>query len=160
MASNPGKLYNKSEGVKLTFSDVAGLEEAKEEIMEFVSFLKYPEKYRALGAKIPKVTNSMYGRLTPILILLLGQGALLVGPPGTGKTLLAKAAAGEANVPFYSVSGSDFIEMFVGVGPARVRRLGSCYVIATTEDAMCTFRCVVSLPRHRSMHRASSSSMR
>lgn len=103
-ASNPAKLYNKETGVKLSFSDVAGLEEAKEEIMEFVSFLKFPEQYRALGAKIPK-------------------GALLVGPPGTGKTLLAKATAGEASVPFYSVSGSDFIEMYVGVGPARVRGL-------------------------------------
>jgi len=89
---------------KMTFKDVAGCDEAKIEIMEFVDFLKQPSKYRDLGAKIPK-------------------GALLVGPPGTGKTLLAKATAGEANVPFLSISGSDFMEMFVGVGPARVRDL-------------------------------------
>lgn len=88
----------------MRFNDVAGCEEAKQEISEFVSFLKSPERYKALGAKIPK-------------------GALLVGPPGTGKTLLAKATAGEAGVPFYSVSGSDFIEVFGGVGPARVRDL-------------------------------------
>ena len=86
------------------FSDVAGLDEAKVEIMEFVSFLKQPQKYLELGAKIPR-------------------GALLVGPPGTGKTLLAKATAGEAGVPFFSTTGSDFVEMFVGVGPARVREL-------------------------------------
>merc|ERR1719157_339343 len=86
------------------FKDVAGLAEAKVEVMEVVDFLKNPEKYKSLGAKIPK-------------------GALLVGPPGTGKTLLAKATAGEASVPFLSVSGSDFIEMFVGVGPSRVRDL-------------------------------------
>merc|ERR1719439_339648 len=89
-------------GVK--FKDVAGLHEAKVEVMELVDFLKNPQKYHDLGAKIPK-------------------GALLTGPPGTGKTLLAKATAGEANVPFLSVSGSDFIEMFVGVGPSRVRDL-------------------------------------
>jgi AFG3 family protein len=87
--------------VKTGFNDVAGCDEAKQEIMEFVDFLKNPEKYKQLGARIPK-------------------GALLVGPPGTGKTLLAKATAGEANVPFFSISGSDFIEMFVGVGPSRV----------------------------------------
>lgn len=86
------------------FKDVAGCDEAKREIMEFVDFLKRGDKYKDLGAKIPK-------------------GALLVGPPGTGKTLLAKATAGEANVPFLSISGSDFMEMFVGVGPARVRDL-------------------------------------
>eukprot|EP00184_Porphyridium_aerugineum_P008644 CAMPEP_0184692784 /NCGR_PEP_ID=MMETSP0313-20130426/1107_1 /TAXON_ID=2792 /ORGANISM="Porphyridium aerugineum, Strain SAG 1380-2" /LENGTH=910 /DNA_ID=CAMNT_0027150633 /DNA_START=310 /DNA_END=3042 /DNA_ORIENTATION=- len=91
-------------GTRVTFNDVAGLDEAKLEIMEFVDFLKDTTKYERLGAKIPK-------------------GALLVGPPGTGKTLLAKAAAGEANVPFFSMSGSDFIEMFVGIGPARVRDL-------------------------------------
>jgi AFG3 family protein len=90
--------------VKVTFNDVAGLQEAKQEIMEFVDFLKNPGKFNTLGAKIPK-------------------GALLVGPPGTGKTLLAKAVAGEAGVPFFSMSGSDFIEMFVGVGPSRVRDL-------------------------------------
>eukprot|EP00879_Flechtneria_rotunda_P003123 GHRR01003344.1.p1 GENE.GHRR01003344.1~~GHRR01003344.1.p1 ORF type:complete len:711 (+),score=231.43 GHRR01003344.1:1158-3290(+) len=89
---------------KVTFRDVAGCDEAKQEIMEFVDFLNHPEKYKELGAKIPK-------------------GALLVGPPGTGKTLLAKATAGEAGVPFLSISGSDFMEMFVGVGPARVRDL-------------------------------------
>ena len=89
---------------KITFKDVAGLEEAKVEIMEIVDFLKNAPKYRELGAKIPK-------------------GALLVGPPGTGKTLLAKAVAGEANVPFLSISGSDFVEMFVGVGASRVRDL-------------------------------------
>ncbi|KAM7531872.1 hypothetical protein LguiB_035282 [Lonicera macranthoides] len=89
---------------KVFFKDVAGCDEAKQEIMEFVHFLKNPKKYEELGAKIPK-------------------GALLVGPPGTGKTLLAKATAGESGVPFLSISGSDFIEMFVGVGPARVRSL-------------------------------------
>ncbi|KAK2972351.1 hypothetical protein RJ640_014409, partial [Escallonia rubra] len=89
---------------KVFFKDVAGCDEAKQEIMEFVHFLKNPKKYEELGAKIPK-------------------GALLVGPPGTGKTLLAKATAGESNVPFLSISGSDFMEMFVGVGPARVRSL-------------------------------------
>lgn len=91
---------------KVSFKDVAGCDEAKAEIMEFVNFLKKPSKYRELGAKIPR-------------------GALLVGPPGTGKTLLAKATAGEADVPFLSISGSDFMEMFVGVGPARVRDLFS-----------------------------------
>ena len=87
---------------RITFKDVAGLEEAKIEIMEIVDFLKKADKYKTLGAKIPK-------------------GALLAGPPGTGKTLLAKAVAGEANVPFLSISGSDFVEMFVGVGASRVR---------------------------------------
>ncbi|KAK8649490.1 hypothetical protein V6N13_130219 [Hibiscus sabdariffa] len=89
---------------KVFFKDVAGCDEAKQEIMEFVHFLKNPKKYEELGAKIPK-------------------GALLVGPPGTGKTLLAKAAAGESGVPFLSMSGSGFMEMFVGVGPSRVRSL-------------------------------------
>merc|ERR1719419_1848727 len=88
--------------IDVRFRDVAGCEEAKLEIMEFVNFLKNPQQYQELGAKIPK-------------------GALLTGPPGTGKTLLAKATAGEANVPFISVSGSEFQEIFVGVGPARVR---------------------------------------
>ena len=92
------------ESVSVTFADVAGCDEAKMEIMEFIDFLKEPKRFTDLGAKIPK-------------------GALLCGPPGTGKTMLAKATAGEANVPFYSVSGSDFVEMFVGVGPARVRDL-------------------------------------
>lgn len=98
-----GKLADKDQ-VKVTFKDVAGLYGAKEEVMEIVDFLKNPKKYTALGGKIPK-------------------GALLVGPPGTGKTLLAKAVAGEANVPFFSISGSDFVEMFVGVGASRVRDL-------------------------------------
>ena len=98
------KLVN-SEKPKVKFADVAGVEEAKEEVKEIVDFLKYPERYiLKLGAKIPK-------------------GLLLVGPPGTGKTLLAKAVAGEADVPFFSVSGSSFIEMFVGVGASRVRDL-------------------------------------
>ena len=98
-----GKLTDK-DSVNVTFKDVAGLYGAKEEVMEIVDFLKNPKKYTVLGAKIPK-------------------GALLVGPPGTGKTLLAKAVAGEANVPFFSISGSDFVEMFVGVGASRVRDL-------------------------------------
>jgi len=97
-------VFNKDSKVKVTFKDVAGCDEAKAEIMEFVQFLKDPSRFTALGAKIPK-------------------GALLVGPPGTGKTLLAKATAGEAGSPFFSMSGSDFIEMFVGVGPSRVRDL-------------------------------------
>ncbi|WP_187261057.1 ATP-dependent zinc metalloprotease FtsH [Pontibacter beigongshangensis] len=97
-------LFDAENKVKITFKDVAGLEEAKEEIQEIVEFLKNPSKFTILGGKIPK-------------------GALLVGPPGTGKTLLAKAVAGEADVPFFSLSGSDFVEMFVGVGAARVRDL-------------------------------------
>ena len=98
------KLFDENSEVKITFKDVAGLEGAKEEVQEIVEFLKTPEKYTILGGKIPK-------------------GALLVGPPGTGKTLLAKAVAGEAKVPFFSLSGSDFVEMFVGVGASRVRDL-------------------------------------
>ncbi|TWW01753.1 ATP-dependent zinc metalloprotease FtsH [Chitinophaga pinensis] len=97
-------LFDKGTRVNITFSDVAGLDEAKVEVMEIVDFLKNPKKYTALGGKIPK-------------------GALLVGPPGTGKTLLAKAMAGEAQVPFFSMSGSDFVELFVGVGASRVRDL-------------------------------------
>jgi cell division protease FtsH len=97
-------LFDENAKVNITFKDVAGLEEAKEEVMEVVDFLKTPKKYTALGGKIPK-------------------GVLLVGPPGTGKTLLAKAVAGEAGVPFFSISGSDFVEMFVGVGASRVRDL-------------------------------------
>ena len=97
-------LFDGDAKVKITFNDVAGLDEAKEEIQEIVEFLKFPKKFTDLGGKIPK-------------------GALLVGPPGTGKTLLAKAVAGEAGVPFFSLSGSDFVEMFVGVGAARVRDL-------------------------------------
>lgn len=98
------QLFDKDDRVTTTFNDVAGLDEAKEEIMEIVDFLKNPKKYTKLGGKIPK-------------------GALLIGPPGTGKTLLAKAVAGEAQVPFFSISGSDFVEMFVGVGASRVRDL-------------------------------------
>ena len=97
-------LFDKDSHVNITFNDVAGLEEAKVEVMEIVDFLKTPKKYTSLGGKIPR-------------------GALLVGPPGTGKTLLAKAVAGEAQVPFFSMSGSDFVEMFVGVGASRVRDL-------------------------------------
>jgi cell division protease FtsH len=98
------QLFEKGKGTNITFKDVAGLEGAKQEVQEIVDFLKNPKKYTELGAKIPK-------------------GALLVGPPGTGKTLLAKAVAGEAQVPFFSLSGSDFVEMFVGVGASRVRDL-------------------------------------
>ena len=103
VGKSTGKLAEK-DSIKVTFKDVAGLYGAKDEVMEIVDFLKNPKKYTALGGKIPK-------------------GALLVGPPGTGKTLLAKAVAGEANVPFFSISGSDFVEMFVGVGASRVRDL-------------------------------------
>ncbi len=112
-AGGPGGIFNigkatgklaEKDSIKVTFKDVAGLYGAKDEVMEIVDFLKNPKKYTALGGKIPK-------------------GALLVGPPGTGKTLLAKAVAGEANVPFFSISGSDFVEMFVGVGASRVRDL-------------------------------------
>ncbi|MEZ7838151.1 MAG: ATP-dependent zinc metalloprotease FtsH [Flavobacteriales bacterium] len=104
IGKSQAQLYDKDTEIKTTFDDVAGLEGAKEEVQEIVDFLKSPEKYTKLGGKIPK-------------------GALLVGPPGTGKTLLAKAVAGEAQVPFFSLSGSDFVEMFVGVGASRVRDL-------------------------------------
>ncbi len=104
IGKSKAKLFDEKADVKTTFKDVAGLEGAKEEVEEIVDFLKNPGKYTALGGKIPK-------------------GALLVGPPGTGKTLLAKAVAGEAKVPFFSLSGSDFVEMFVGVGASRVRDL-------------------------------------
>ncbi len=104
IGKSKAKLFDKDTKVKTTFANVAGLEGAKEEVQEIVDFLKNPEKYTSLGGKIPK-------------------GALLVGPPGTGKTLLAKAVAGEADVPFFSLSGSDFVEMFVGVGASRVRDL-------------------------------------
>ena len=104
IGKSKAKLFDKNTDVKITFKDVAGLEGAKEEIQEIVDFLKNPQKYTVLGGKIPK-------------------GALLVGSPGTGKTLLAKAVAGEAKVPFFSLSGSDFVEMFVGVGASRVRDL-------------------------------------
>ena len=118
------QVCDKENSKKVTFKDVAGLEEAKVEIMEIVDFLKKPDKYKSIGAKIPK-------------------GALLVGPPGTGKTLLAKAVAGEANVPFLSISGSDFVEMFVGVGASRVRDLfeqakqnAPCILIIDEIDAI------------------------
>ena len=104
VGKSKAQLFDKDAGPKVTFKDVAGLSEAKEEVQEIVEFLKRPGNYTSLGGKIPK-------------------GALLVGPPGTGKTLLAKAVAGEANVPFFSISGSDFVEMFVGVGASRVRDL-------------------------------------
>jgi cell division protease FtsH len=104
VGKSKAQLFDKDSSQKVTFKDVAGLSEAKEEVQEIVEFLKNPGNYTSLGGKIPK-------------------GALLVGPPGTGKTLLAKAVAGEANVPFFSISGSDFVEMFVGVGASRVRDL-------------------------------------
>lgn len=104
IGKSKAKLFDQKTDVKTSFKDVAGLEGAKEEIQEIVDFLKQPDKYTSLGGKIPK-------------------GALLIGPPGTGKTLLAKAVAGEAKVPFFSLSGSDFVEMFVGVGASRVRDL-------------------------------------
>jgi cell division protease FtsH len=117
-------LFDQNAKVNVTFQDVAGLDEAKEEVMEVVDFLKNPKKYTSLGGKIPK-------------------GVLLVGPPGTGKTLLAKAVAGEANVPFFSISGSDFVEMFVGVGASRVRDLfrqarekAPCIVFIAEIDAI------------------------
>ena len=118
-----GKLYAQEE-MGVTFNDVAGVDEAVEELREVVDFLKTPEKYRVLGGRIPK-------------------GVLLVGPPGTGKTLLAKAIAGEADVPFFSLSGSDFVEMFVGVGAARVRDMfqqaqakAPCIVFIDELDAL------------------------
>lgn len=125
MGKSKATVISKEMKTGVTFNDVAGLAEAKVEVMEVVDFLKNPGKYKNLGAKIPK-------------------GALLVGPPGTGKTLLAKATAGEANVPFLSVSGSDFIEMFVGVGPSRVRDLfaqarsmnGPCLIWIDEIDAV------------------------
>ncbi|NDE62241.1 MAG: ATP-dependent metallopeptidase FtsH/Yme1/Tma family protein, partial [Cyclobacteriaceae bacterium] len=104
VGKSKAQLFDAENKVKITFDNVAGLDEAKEEIQEIVEFLKNPSKFTKLGGKIPK-------------------GALLVGPPGTGKTLLAKAVAGEAGVPFFTLSGSDFVEMFVGVGAARVRDL-------------------------------------
>jgi AFG3 family protein len=104
IGKSKAQLFDKGTKVNITFADVAGLDEAKQEVMEIVDFLRNPKKYTALGGKIPK-------------------GALLVGPPGTGKTLLAKAMAGEAQVPFFSMSGSDFVELFVGVGASRVRDL-------------------------------------
>ena len=124
------KLLNEAQG-KVTFNDVAGVEEAKEEVEEIVEFLKDPKKFSRLGGKIPK-------------------GALLIGPPGTGKTLLAKAIAGEANVPFFSISGSDFVEMFVGVGASRVRDMfeqgkkhSPCIIFIDEIDAVGRSRGVV-----------------
>ncbi|KAA1111055.1 AAA ATPase afg3 [Puccinia graminis f. sp. tritici] len=124
IGKSKAKMFNHESEVKTKFKDVAGMDEAKEEIMEFVKFLKEPEKYERLGAKIPK-------------------GAMISGPPGTGKTLLAKATAGEAGVPFLSVSGSEFVEMFVGVGPSRVRDLfatakknSPCIVFVDEIDAI------------------------
>lgn len=104
VGKSKARMYEKGNDMGITFKDVAGQEGAKQEVQEIVDFLKSPRKYTDLGGKIPK-------------------GALLVGPPGTGKTLLAKAVAGEAGVPFFSMSGSDFVEMFVGVGASRVRDL-------------------------------------
>lgn len=98
------KSYRFKEHINVTFKDVVGMQKAKEEIVEFIDFLKNPDKYNRLGARIPK-------------------GALLTGPPGTGKTMIAKACAGESNVPFYTISGSEFIEMYVGVGAQRVRNI-------------------------------------
>lgn len=127
-------LFDKNSKVNITFKDVAGLVEAKQEVMEVVDFLKNPKKYTSLGGKIPK-------------------GVLLVGPPGTGKTLLAKAVAGEADVPFFSISGSDFVEMFVGVGASRVRDLfkqarekAPCIVFIDEIDAVGRSRAKGSLP--------------
>ena len=124
VGKSKAQLFEKGSAVHVTFKDVAGQAEAKQEVQEIVEFLKKPEKYTELGGKIPK-------------------GALLVGPPGTGKTLLAKAVAGEANVPFFSLSGSDFVEMFVGVGASRVRDLfrqakekSPCIIFIDEIDAM------------------------
>jgi cell division protease FtsH len=118
------KVYAQKDGTRMTFNDVAGIDEAKAELREVVDFLKTPEKYQALGGRIPK-------------------GVLLVGPPGTGKTLLARSVAGEANVPFFSISGSDFVEMFAGVGASRVRELfreavanAPCIIFIDELDAM------------------------
>src|SRR5207249_418919 len=99
---NRAKIYNRAQQAKVTFADVAGVDESRAELVEIVDFLKNPDKYQRLGGRIPK-------------------GVLLVGSPGTGKTLLARAVAGEADVPFFSISGSEFIELFVGVGTSRVR---------------------------------------
>ncbi|MFW5759559.1 MAG: ATP-dependent metallopeptidase FtsH/Yme1/Tma family protein, partial [Cyclobacteriaceae bacterium] len=104
VGKNNAKIYQLEKGKKISFDEVAGVDEAKEEVKELVDFLKHPDKFKRLGAKFPK-------------------GILLVGPPGTGKTLLARAIAGEAGVPFFNLTGSDFVEMFVGVGAARVRDL-------------------------------------
>src|SRR5678810_1345784 len=122
--------------VKVSFADVAGVDEAEQELKEIVEFLRTPKKYTALGGRIPK-------------------GVLLVGPPGTGKTLLARAVAGEAKVPFFSLSGSDFVEMFVGVGAARVRDLfqqakaqAPCIVFIDELDALGTVRIQTPMGSH------------
>ena len=104
MSKSGAQVFGAEKKIKTRFKHVAGLTNAKTEVLEFVDFLKQPKKYKKLGAKVPR-------------------GALLVGPPGTGKTLLAKAVAGEAGVPFLSISGSDFVQMYVGVGASRVRDL-------------------------------------
>lgn len=134
IGKSKASLFDAESKVKITFEDVAGLEEAKEEVKEIVDFLKSPDKYTKLGGKIPK-------------------GALLIGPPGTGKTLMAKAVAGEAEVPFFSLSGSDFVEMFVGVGAARVRDLfkqakekAPCIVFIDEIDAIGRSRGKGSMP--------------
>jgi len=126
VGKSKAKIFDKESNIKVNFNDVAGLAEAKQEIEEIVAFLKNPKKYTELGGKIPK-------------------GALLVGPPGTGKTLLAKAVAGEAHVPFFSMSGSDFVEMFVGVGASRVRDLfkqakekSPCIIFVNTLNQLLT----------------------
>ena len=123
IGKSKAKIYVEDQ-TKTTFSDVAGIDEAVEELKEVVDFLKHPEKFRSLGGNIPK-------------------GVLLLGAPGTGKTLLARAVAGEAKVPFFSLSGSDFVEMFVGVGAARVRDLfqqanthAPCIVFIDELDAL------------------------
>ena len=128
------KLFAENETM-VTFADVAGIDEAKEELQEVVEFLKNPAKFQKLGGRIPK-------------------GVLLVGPPGTGKTLLAKAVAGEAKVPFFSISGSEFVEMFVGVGASRVRDLFSqaasqapCIIFIDELDALGKARGVTCLWR-------------
>lgn len=133
IGKSKARVFDKEKRIKITFKDVAGLEEAKVEVMEIVDFLKNPKKYTNLGGKIPK-------------------GALLVGPPGTGKTLLAKAVAGEAEVPFFSLSGSDFVEMFVGVGASRVRDLfaqakskSPCIIFIDEIDAVALHRSFQSL---------------
>jgi ATP-dependent Zn protease len=104
MSKSGAQVFGVDKKIRTKFKHVAGMQNAKQEVLEFVDFLKNPEKYKKLGAKIPR-------------------GALLVGPPGTGKTLLAKAVAGEAGVPFLTISGSDFVQMYVGVGASRVRDL-------------------------------------
>src|SRR5207247_10536469 len=129
------KIYADDE-VKVRFTDVAGVDEAEEELKEIVEFLKNPKKYTNLGGRIPK-------------------GVLLVGPPGTGKTLLARAVAGEAHVPFFSLTGSESVEMFVGVGAARIRDLfqqaeakAPCIVFIDELDALGTVRVQTPLGRH------------